>query len=82
MQLIGCRKSDFKGDNGELVSGWNLYVLLDDDEKKPNVIGNECDRVFLTDQKLGVDPTPYIGTQIEVVYNKYGKVSKVYFERG
>lgn len=80
MQLIGCRKSEFKGDDGALVTGWNLYVLLAEDEKNENVIGDQCDRIFVTDQKLGnVDPSLCIGSQIEVVYNRYGKPSKVRF---
>lgn len=80
MQLIGCRKSQFKGDNGALVTGWNLYVLLAEDEKNENVFGDQCDRIFVTEQKLGnVDPSLCIGSQIEVVYNRYGKPSKVRF---
>lgn len=80
MQLIGCRKSEFKGDNGELVTGWNLYVLLDDDEKNEKVIGQQCDRIFVTEQKLeGVDPSLCVGSAIEVVYNRFGKVAKVNF---
>ena len=80
MQLIGCRKSEFKGDDGVLISGWNLYVLLAEDEKNKNVIGDQCDRIFVTEQKLGnVDPSLCIGSQIEVVYNSYGKPSKVRF---
>ena len=51
-----------------------------EDEKNENVVGDQCDRIFVTEQKLGnVDPSLCIGSQIEVVYNRYGKPSKVRF---
>lgn len=76
MQLVGCRKVSFKGDNGETVSGFNLYLVLSEAESSLAVVGQEVLRLFVTDAKLAdweFDPAENVGEEVEIEYTRYGK---------
>lgn len=73
--IIGIRPSSFKGDNGETVSGVNIYYTYPLD----NGTGLGAERVFMTDAKLagcGYQPLP--GDEVQVEYNRFGRVAKIY----
>lgn len=73
MELVGYRRSAFTAqDTGERISGYNLYL----EEQDENVEGVRTDRVFLSDKKMN-GYIPRVGDQLEVVYNRYGKVSEL-----
>lgn len=73
MELVGYRKSAFTAtDTGERISGYNLYLTYADG----NIEGVGTERVFLSDKRLG-GYLPRVGDQLELVYNRYGKVSEV-----
>lgn len=61
MKVIGFRKSSFKGDDGQTVSGVNLFLT----EKCEKGEGQSCDRVYITDQRLtACGYTPKIGDEV------------------
>ena len=73
--IIGIRPSSFKGDNGEKVSGMNIYYTYPLDKGT----GLGAERVFMTDAKLagcGYQPLP--GDEVQVEYNRFGRVAKIY----
>lgn len=80
MQLVGCRKVSFKGDNGETVSGFNLYLVLFENESSMAVVGQEVLRLFVTDSKLAdweFDPAENVGEEVKIEYTRYGKVGYI-----
>ena len=73
--IIGIRPSSFKGDNGETVTGMNIYYTYP--LEKGTGLGAE--RVFMTDAKLagcGYQPLP--GDEVQLEYNRFGRVAKIY----
>lgn len=47
-KVIGFRKSSFKGDTGDQITGVNVYVSFPLD----NGEGVGCDRIFMLDRRL------------------------------
>lgn len=73
MELVGYKETKFTAqDTGEVIEGINLYLTGPQDY----VEGVACERVFLTKKKLD-GYVPEIGDEIELVYNRYGKVDKI-----
>ena len=73
--IIGIRPSSFKGDNGETVSGVNIYYTYPLDKGT----GLGAERVCMTDAKLagcGYQPLP--GDEVQLEYNRFGRVAKIY----
>ncbi len=70
MQVVGIRKSSFKGNDGQDVVGFNVYVTYVMD----HVDGVAADRFFVMPTKFvnGVIPKP--GDIVVVYYNRFGKV--------
>lgn len=74
MKVIGIRPSSFKGSDGAEVSGVNLYLT----EKLTTGEGYSAERVFVTQNRLNEwGYAPAVGDQVEVTYNRYGKVGKI-----
>lgn len=74
-KVIGFRKSSFKGDSGDQLSGVNLYVSFPLD----NGEGNGAERVFLLDRRLAeCGYVPKLGDEVRVEYNRFGKAAGVY----
>ncbi len=73
MEVIGYRKTQFTAqDTGELIQGYSLFLTSEEE----NVTGLSCERVFLSLKKLG-GYEPELGDHVELVYNRYGKVTHV-----
>lgn len=73
--IIGIRPSSFKGDNGETVSGMNIYYTYPLDKGT----GLGAERVFMTDAKLASFAyQPTVGDEVQVEYNRFGRVAKIY----
>lgn len=73
MELVGYRRSAFTAqDTGEHITGYNLYLV----GEQENVEGKVTERAFLSDKKLG-GYVPRVGDQLELVYNRYGKISEL-----
>lgn len=73
MELVGYRRSAFTAqDTGERIVGYNLYLT----EEQENVEGVAAERVFLSERKMN-GYVPRLGDQLEIIYNRYGKVSEL-----
>lgn len=73
MELVGYRRSAFTAqDTGERISGYNLYLLGEEE----NVEGKMTERAFLSDKRLA-GYIPRMGDEVELVYNRYGKISEL-----
>ena len=74
MQIVWIRPSNFTGGDGTQVSGQNIYLVYPLERGE----GHGSDRVFVTNAKLSQWPyRPKVGDEVEVVYNRYGKVSEI-----
>lgn len=73
MKVVGFRKVDFRAENGSQISGTRLYCTFEDE--KVSGVGTEA--FFVSDAKL--DFVPAVGDEIQVIYNKYGKVDRVVY---
>lgn len=77
MTIIGFRPSSFKGDQGDTISGMNIYLTYPLDKGT----GQGTERVFLTDAKLNnAGYIPAVGDNVRVEYNRWGKCSGIYPE--
>lgn len=74
-KVIGFRKSSFKGDTGDQITGVNVYVSFPLD----NGEGVGCDRIFMLDRRLAeCGYTPKLGDEVRIEYNRFGKCSAIY----
>lgn len=77
MKVIGFRKTEFDAPaNGNMpaqhIKGYKVFCTFDD----KGVDGSACVDFFISDYKAqGWIPT--LGEEIELVYNKYGKIDRV-----
>lgn len=75
--MLAIRPSSFKGDQGDTVTGINIYLSYPLDKGT----GQGCGRVFLADAELNRQGyAPQVGDEARLEYNKYGKCSAVYPE--
>jgi len=78
MQVLGYEKASFYFNDGHSVSGSYLYLKVDEPNRIKNVVGMKTERIFLSDTKLAnSNYTPKVGDNINVYYNRYGKVDSV-----
>lgn len=77
MKVIGIRKVDFNAqDTGNRITGYSLYCAYDITK---NGSGVGVDKIFLSDKKLAdCGYFPEIGDEINVTYNRYGKVDSIF----
>lgn len=74
MKIIGIRPSNFTGNDGQYVSGQNIYMTY----PLENGEGMGADRVFVTSDKVSAWPyRPHVGDEVEVIYNRYGKCQEI-----
>lgn len=73
MELIGVRLVDFKAEDGNKITGARLFCLCDMIEK--NGSGRACESFFVSQKNL--PKIPQLGSNIEPIYNKYGKVQGI-----
>ncbi len=70
MKIIGIRSTQFKGNNGDKVSGKNIYLAFP--LEKGEGLGTE--RIFITDAKLNKwTYQPKVGDEVNISYNRYGR---------
>lgn len=75
VQVIGYRNVDFKGQDGDSVSGVSIYVT---ESIEKNGEGYATDKIFLSTAKIAdLGYKPQLGDRLEVQYNRYGKVAAV-----
>lgn len=75
MKVIGFSQRSFTAkDTGALIYGLNIYVTFENSR----TTGLACDRFFVSSNRLeecGYYPT--LGDDIELVYNRYGKIAGI-----
>jgi len=75
-RIVGIEKVDYTSKNtGDRVRGTNLYVHYPS-EDRPGLQGERCDKLYV---KEAIDCSSLsVGDDIEVYYNRYGKVDMVH----
>lgn len=72
MKVIGFSERSFTAkDTGALIEGMNIYVTFEN----KRTTGSACDRLYVSRQRLDdCDYYPSIGDDIELQYNRFGKI--------
>jgi len=74
VEIIGKRPSGFTTADGTKIEGVTLYLA--ETMTTPGAEGKSAERVFLSKNKLSaLDFTPTVGMEVDVLYNKFGKVA-------
>ena len=74
--IIGWFSTSFTGQDGVTVEGQTLFVTEVIDPKRGE--GVSAERIFLSKAKLAaLDFTPAVGQEVEIFYNRYGKVASL-----
>jgi len=71
--IMGLRKVDFKGKDGNPVKGVNVYFAYKDED---HVEGSACDRMFLSPEKFQ-DFKIKVGAKYDAYYNRFGKIDSM-----
>jgi hypothetical protein len=73
MTVVGLKQTSFKPEDSDReIRGVNLWAAYDQN----GVEGKACDRIFVKESALPDDPIS-LGDDIEILYNKWGKVDLV-----
>ena len=75
-KIMGLEQKSFTTKEGDTIEGTSIYIT----DKIPPQRGEGCtgDLIFLSKNKLNdLSFVPAVGMDIEVLYNKYGKVSTI-----
>ncbi|MEA4896599.1 MAG: hypothetical protein VB064_15250 [Oscillospiraceae bacterium] len=75
MKVIGFKRVDFVTPEKDTIKGHKVFCTYSDADDK-NLIGTACEDFFITDTKAA-GWMPKIGDEVEIVYNKYGKIDKI-----
>ena len=79
MKIIGNRKTDFSTKNGEVIKGYNVYVVDNIDPRHGQ--GQFAEHFYLSERKLAMmntpDPFVLLGREVRIYYNRYGKVETI-----
>ena len=75
MKVIGFSERSFTAkDTGALIEGMNIFVTFE----SKRTTGLSCDRFFISQKRLeecGYNPS--LGDDIEILYNRYGKITGI-----
>lgn len=73
MTIVGRKHVDFTDDKGKHIAGWSLFYTMKDDRTEGLMTG----RHFITDEKAANITIPSPGDECEVLYDRYGRVSRI-----
>lgn len=73
VQLVGVQNINFTNQNGEKISGKNLYVLYVDE----NVEGFRTDKFFLK-EGIALPKDAKLNDNLDLSFNHKGKIEAVY----
>lgn len=74
LQVIGIEKVNYTNKNGYLVSGNRFHCIFTNSK----ILGSGTDVLYLSDSFLNkMSAVPQIDDYIEVLYDKFGRVSLV-----
>jgi hypothetical protein len=72
MNLVGVRKLDFIGSDGNEVKGTNFFVTF----KEEGVTGLACDKLFIRPE-ISIPKGIEIGKPLIINFNRRGKVESI-----
>lgn len=73
-RVIGFRKVNFTDpETKKKVEGFSLYLVRPGEGD--NFAGDEAQKIFISSEYVDYDPV--LGDTIQLIYNRYGKVSSV-----
>lgn len=78
MRIVGYRKSDFTAKDGREVKGYNVFT---EEEIASNGVGVQCDKLYLSEQKvatMGLNLDDLVEKEVVISYNRWGKVSDIF----
>ena len=75
MKLIGIQRVDYTNKNGFHILGYKLYTSTP--AKTNDSIGEIADAVFVSDQVFATCDHVTVGDEVDIAYNKYGRVTAV-----
>ena len=71
---IGIRSVDFKAQDGNQISGLNIWLTYEDE----HIQGVGAEKVFIPSSRVPkLSFMPSVGCTCELFYNKYGKVQDI-----
>ena len=75
MKVIGYSEHSFTAkDTGALIEGMYIFVTFENSR----TTGSACDRFFVSRKRLDeCDYSPCLGDNIELLYNRYGKITGI-----
>lgn len=71
-RVMGYRPVDFTDNTGKRITGYSLFLCRPGGK---GMEGDECQKLFISDQH--VEYVPALGDSIQIVYNRFGKVSGI-----
>lgn len=76
-RIEGIQETKFTAKDGTVISGMSLYLSTSLNPKFGGS-GRKCERIFLSTVKLeSLSFKPVVGLEVEVLYNRYGKVQSL-----
>lgn len=75
MKVIGTKRVDFETPENTSIKGTKVFCSYTNPDDK-SLVGVACEDFFISDNKPK-GWVPKVGEEIEIVYNKYGKVDHV-----
>lgn len=76
-EIVGIESINFTSrQTGDQITGTNLFVHYPQENNRPGLQGVRTDKLFV---KSAIDCSMFsVGDQVEVYYNRYGKVDSVH----
>lgn len=78
MKIIGYRRNDFNTNEGQRITGCNVYVASEIDPRRG--AGVSVERQYLSDSKMakeGIDLAALMDREVKVYYNRYGRIDSI-----
>lgn len=73
-KIVGFRKMSFTGNGGQKVEGTKIHYTYHENGTE----GEKAENAFISSEKMqSWEFQPYIGQEISIEYNRYGKIQEV-----
>ena len=75
MHVLGYKRNNFTGTNGDEITGYNVYFTTYEQTGK-DAGGVGCEKLYLTDKKLD-GYTLHVGDVVDIMYTRQGKPATI-----
>lgn len=73
-KIVGFRRMSFTGQGGQKVEGTKIHYTY----QETGTEGEKAENAFLSESRMQLwGFKPYVGQEINIEYNRYGKVQEV-----